>query len=67
MKDALTRLLNHPDPSVQRDAALVKTALDHRSRIISMIQTCLQELRLEVKYLVFDLECTRRERNELKG
>lgn len=37
-----------------------------RTRILTLVQEALQQLRLDMKYLVFDLEATRRERDELK-
>ena len=39
-----------------------------RRRILSLIQDALGQLRLDMKYLMFDLEATRRERDEaMKG
>ena len=38
-----------------------------RRRILSLVQEALSQLRLDVKYLMFDLEATRRERDELKS
>jgi EAL domain-containing protein (putative c-di-GMP-specific phosphodiesterase class I) len=35
-----------------------------RRRILSLVQEALGQLRLDMKYLVFDLEATRRERDE---
>ncbi len=37
-----------------------------RRRILSLIQEALSQLRLDMKYLMFDLESTRRERDEYK-
>ena len=37
-----------------------------RQRILALVQEALSQLRLEMKYLVFDLEATRRERNRYK-
>ena len=37
-----------------------------RRRILTLVQEALGQLRLDMKYLVFDLEATRRERDELK-
>lgn len=34
-----------------------------RRRILSLVQDALSQLRLDMKYLVFDLEATRRERD----
>lgn len=35
-----------------------------RRRILSMVQDALSQLRLDMKYLMFDLEATRRERDD---
>lgn len=35
-----------------------------RRRILTLVQEALSQLRLDMKYLVFDLEATRRERDE---
>jgi hypothetical protein len=37
-----------------------------RRRILSLVQDALGQLRLDMKYLMFDLEATRRERDELR-
>lgn len=37
-----------------------------RRRILNLVQEALSQLRLDMKYLVFDLEATRRERDELR-
>jgi hypothetical protein len=37
-----------------------------RRRILSLVQDALGQLRLDMKYLVFDLEATRRERDEYR-
>ncbi len=37
-----------------------------RQRILSLVQEALSQLRLDMKYLLFDLEATRRERDEYK-
>lgn len=38
-----------------------------RRRILNLVQEALSQLRLDMKYLVFDLEATRRERDGLRG
>ena len=38
-----------------------------RRRILNLIQEALSQLRLDMKYLMFDLEATRRERDEYKN
>jgi hypothetical protein len=37
-----------------------------RRRILSLVQEALSQLRLDIKYLMFDLEVTRQEREQLK-
>ncbi|MFP6677417.1 MAG: transcriptional regulator [Pirellulaceae bacterium] len=37
-----------------------------RRRILTLVQEALSQLRLDMKYLVFDLEATRRERDGLR-
>lgn len=37
-----------------------------RRRILTLVQDALSQLRLDMKYLTFDLEATRRERDELR-
>jgi hypothetical protein len=55
------------------EAALVRVveSTKRRRRILQLVQEALSQLRLDMKYLVFDLEATRRERdtyrNSLEG
>ena len=37
-----------------------------RRRILSIVSEAVGQLRLDVSYLIFDLDCTRRERDALK-
>ena len=37
-----------------------------RRRILTLVQDALGQLRLDMKYLMFDLEATRRERDEFR-
>ena len=37
-----------------------------RKRILTMVQEALAQLRLDMKYLIFDLEATRSERDQFK-
>lgn len=41
-------------------------AVRRRRRVLSLVQESLAQLRLDVKYLMFDLEVTTRERDELR-
>lgn len=44
----------------------VVESLRRRRRILSLVQEALTQLRLDIKYLMFDLEATRAERDELR-
>ena len=44
----------------------VVDSVKRRRRILSLVQEALSQLRLDIKYLMFDLEVTREERDELK-
>lgn len=44
----------------------VVDSIHHRRRILSLVQEALAQLRLDIKYLVFDLEATRNERDQLR-
>ena len=57
------------DQSCQLTAALdrVVESTRRRRRILSLVQDALSQLRLDMKYLMFDLEATRRERDEYHG
>ncbi len=50
------------EPLLQQVVASTK----RRRRILSLVQDALSQLRLDMKYLVFDLEATRRERDEYR-
>jgi hypothetical protein len=49
-------------PLLQR----VLESTNRRRKILQMVQESIGQLRLDMKYLVFDLEATRRERDELQ-
>ena len=40
--------------------------IKRRRRILKLVQDALSQLRMDMKYLVFDLEATRRERDEYR-
>ena len=44
----------------------VVDSVKRRRRIISLVQEALAQLQLDIKYLMFDLEVTRKERDQLK-
>ena len=45
----------------------VAESILRRRRILNLVQESLSQLRLDVKYLMFDLETTRRERDQLQS
>ena len=45
----------------------VSDSFQRRRRILNLVQEALSQLRLDVKYLMFDLETTRRERDQLQS
>ncbi|TWU18652.1 transcriptional regulator [Allorhodopirellula heiligendammensis] len=58
-------------PPQYRDAvapalARVVECSTRRRRILNLVQEALSQLRLDMKYLIFDLEATRRERDHYK-
>lgn len=65
--EALQALLANKDPEVRRLAGIVDEAVKRRRRILDLVQEALSQLRLDMKYIMFDLECTRRERDEARG
>jgi hypothetical protein len=54
---------SHVRPSLDRVIEYTR----RRRRILNLIQEALSQLRLDMKYLMFDLESTRRERDEYKS
>lgn len=50
------------EPTIVR----VVESTKRRRRILSLVQDALCQLRLDMKYLAFDLEATRRERDEYR-
>lgn len=50
-------------PALQR----VADCSTRRRRILNLVQEALAQLRLDMKYLIFDLEATRRERDQYKA
>lgn len=58
-----------PEQYATQLAPLVDAVLEstkRRRRILTLVQDALSQLRLDMKYLMFDLEATRRERDEYR-
>ncbi len=52
----------HLGPVLER----VVESTKRRRRILNLVQDALSQLRLDMKYMMFDLEATRRERDEYR-
>lgn len=52
-----------PEPLVTE----LKQIVDQRRRILHLVQEVLAQLRLDLKYLMFDLESTRQERDAARA
>ena len=52
---------------LEQPFAQVVECVRRRRRILRLVQEALSQLRLDVKYLMFDLEATREERDELRA
>jgi hypothetical protein len=44
----------------------LNNSLNRKTKVLKLVQEALDQLRVDVKYLAFDLEATRRERDELR-
>lgn len=61
---------NLPSEYAMQLAPLVDAVVEstcRRRRILTLVQDALGQLRLDMKYLMFDLEATRRERDEYRS
>ncbi len=52
--------------SVEQAFSRVIESTRRRRRILALVQDALSQLRLDMKYLMFDLEATRRERDDFR-
>lgn len=58
-----------PEAYAAQIAPLVDSVIEstkRRRRILTLVQDALSQLRLDMKYLMFDLEATRRERDDYR-
>ena len=63
---AIERLPAEYRETLQPIVTRVMESTRRRRRILNLVQDALSQLRLDMKYLLFDLEATRRERDELR-
>ncbi|REJ85917.1 MAG: transcriptional regulator [Planctomycetota bacterium] len=64
------RIAALPEPQyreLEQAYSRVVDCVRRRRRILELVQEALAQLRLDIKYLMFDLEVTRQERDELKA
>jgi hypothetical protein len=64
--EAVSALPANERLGVDRLVQQVVDGTNRRRRILGLVQEALGQLRLDMKYLMFDLEATRRERDELQ-
>lgn len=63
---ALERLPEAHRRQIEPLFSRVLESTKRRRRILGLVQDALAQLRLDMKYLMFDLEATRRERDEYR-
>lgn len=66
MQEAIDGLSTESKLLLQPLFQRVLESTNRRRKILQMVQESIGQLRLDMKYLVFDLEATRRERDELQ-
>ncbi len=64
--EALARLPDAYRQQVEPLYGRVVESTRRRRRILGLVQDALSQLRLDMKYLMFDLEATRRERDDYR-
>ncbi|HEX3998145.1 MAG TPA: transcriptional regulator [Pirellulales bacterium] len=62
----LARLPDEYRERIEPIIARVVESTKRRRRILNLVQDALSQLRLDMKYLMFDLEATRRERDDYR-
>lgn len=63
---AVDRLPENHRQSLEQAFSRVIESTRRRRRILGLVQDALSQLRLDMKYLMFDLEATRRERDDFR-
>ena len=63
---AIAALPDHHQRDLESIYGRVVESVKRRRRILALVQEALAQLRLDIKYLMFDLEVTRKERDELR-
>jgi len=63
---SITALPMNYQPELETAYVRVVDAVRRRRRILGLVQEALSQLRLDIKYLMFDLDMTRKERDALR-
>jgi len=66
LAEAISQLPTEQRAAIDPVMVRVMQGARRRRRILSLVQDALSQLRLDMKYLMFDLEATRRERDEYR-
>ena len=66
LSTAISRLPEVHRQQLEYALSRVIESTKRRRRILTLVQDALGQLRLDMKYLMFDLEATRRERDEYR-
>ncbi|MBU2213460.1 transcriptional regulator [Patescibacteria group bacterium] len=66
VQDAVDKIPEEYRGEIQPPLAKVAESMTRRKRVLELVQEALSVLRLDMKYLMFDLEATQRERDEYK-
>jgi len=66
LKKAIESLPAEMRTSIEPILLRVVESTRRRRRILNLVQDALSQLRLDTKYLLFDLEATRRERDDFR-
>jgi hypothetical protein len=66
LADAIASLPSEHRHALEPFITRVVDSNRRRRRILNLVQDALSQLRLDMKYLAFDLEATRRERDEFR-
>ena len=66
LSEAVSQMSDEVRAKLEPLLARIVATTRRRTLILGLVQEALSQLRLDMKYLLFDLEATRRERDELK-
>ncbi|MDB4391898.1 transcriptional regulator [bacterium] len=70
LNDLLSAVQTLPEQyrqKLERPLSRVTDYTRRRRRILNLVQEAMSQLRMDIKYLMFDLEATRRERGSYKN